>query len=503
MARARLRREGMEERVALVAGDYNAGELPAGADLAWVSAIVHQNSPLQNRSLCARVFMALGPPGQQPPVAMRPAAGLSSQAMSNFVRAVVWISTLYILPFSVGAGDWPRWRGPGNDGHVPAGARVPSTLPSEPPVVWRKAVGFSLASPVVCGGRVFHLDERDGKETAHALKADSGEELWSAAIDETFRDNQSEPGPRCTPVAEGDRVYLQSCRGELRCLAAADGRALWRANFVRDFGAAFIGETGDAAGASRHGNVASPVIDGERLFACAGGTNGASVVCFDKITGDVLWKSQDDVAGYSAPVVADLAGVRQVVAFTASALIGLRADNGDLLWRIPVKTSFGRHVTAPVIAGDTVVVSSHQAGLLGVRVAGQGGVVRAGAAWTNKLAAINYASPVLVGGRLYGLGPSQRMECVNPATGERLWVEERFSGEALVKDFAALVAMGDNLLALADNGRLAMFAADPERFRLVGGPVVVGGRTWCHPAYADGWLYLRDEKELLCLSLMP
>jgi precorrin-6B methylase 2 len=63
MARARLRREGMEERVALVAGDYNAGELPAGADLAWVSAIVHQNSPQQNRSLYARVFTALAPGG--------------------------------------------------------------------------------------------------------------------------------------------------------------------------------------------------------------------------------------------------------------------------------------------------------------------------------------------------------------------------------------------------------------------------------------------------------
>ena len=38
--------------------------LPAGADLAWVSAIVHQNSRAQNRALFAKVFAALAPGGR-------------------------------------------------------------------------------------------------------------------------------------------------------------------------------------------------------------------------------------------------------------------------------------------------------------------------------------------------------------------------------------------------------------------------------------------------------
>ena len=64
MAAQRLAEAGLTDRIRLVAGDYNADPLPAGADLAWVSAIVHQNSPEQNRALFARVYAALEPAGQ-------------------------------------------------------------------------------------------------------------------------------------------------------------------------------------------------------------------------------------------------------------------------------------------------------------------------------------------------------------------------------------------------------------------------------------------------------
>ncbi|MDP6379837.1 MAG: methyltransferase [Phycisphaerae bacterium] len=60
LAKKRLADAGMAERVRLVAGDYNTDALPRGADLAWVSAIVHQNSRPQNRALFAKVLAALG-----------------------------------------------------------------------------------------------------------------------------------------------------------------------------------------------------------------------------------------------------------------------------------------------------------------------------------------------------------------------------------------------------------------------------------------------------------
>lgn len=59
MADRRLAAAGLRDRVRLVAGDFANDPLPAGADLAWVSAIVHQNSRGQNRRLFAKVFAAL------------------------------------------------------------------------------------------------------------------------------------------------------------------------------------------------------------------------------------------------------------------------------------------------------------------------------------------------------------------------------------------------------------------------------------------------------------
>jgi precorrin-6B methylase 2 len=55
---------GMAGRIRLAAGDYNTDEFPPGADLAWVSAIVHQNSRDQNRGLFRKVIAALAPGGQ-------------------------------------------------------------------------------------------------------------------------------------------------------------------------------------------------------------------------------------------------------------------------------------------------------------------------------------------------------------------------------------------------------------------------------------------------------
>ena len=64
MADKRLRGLGLRDRVELAAGGFMTDPLPPGADLAWVSAIVHQNSRAQNRHLFASVFRALVPGGR-------------------------------------------------------------------------------------------------------------------------------------------------------------------------------------------------------------------------------------------------------------------------------------------------------------------------------------------------------------------------------------------------------------------------------------------------------
>lgn len=400
------------------------------------------------------------------------------------------------------AADWPGWRGPNRDGHVPPGSTIVEKLPAEPKVLWRVKVGDSLASPVVASGKLFHLDNQDGRETVHALDAATGSEQWSAPLDDAFKDSQSAAGPRCTPLFDNDRLYAQSCRGELQCLNALDGKLLWHVNYVTNFGAQFTGEKGAAQGAVRHGYNGSPASDGEHLITLAGGTNGASVVCLDKASGKVIWKSQNDQAAYAPPIIATIAGRKQAVAFTCSSLMGVDARDGQLLWRVPLSTTFSRHVTTPTVIGDTVFVSSHQWGLTAVRVTSAGDKFAAERLWTNKEEAINFSSPVAVGQYLYGIGPAKNLTCTDTATGKSTWSLPGYSVSDGGKAHVSLLVMGNALLMLTDGGQLVMLSSNPNEPREISRAQVCG-KTWCNPAYADGKLYLRDAKELLCVSLLP
>ncbi len=398
------------------------------------------------------------------------------------------------------AADWPQWRGPARTGHVPAGEAIPTAIPAEPKVLWQLPIGDGFASPVVAHGRVFYLDQANEMEIAHAADAATGKELWQASIFSAHRDGFG-IGPRCTPVADGERVFFQSAKGELQCLGASDGKVIWRKNFVDDFGAIYIGEKGKAAGASRHGAAGSPIIDGDHLIVQVGGANGASIVAFQKATGEVVWKSQNDQTAYAAPILAEVAGVRQFISFTAEALIGLDPSDGKLLWRRPLQTALGRHVTTPVVVGDLVIVASHTLGMVATRIAASDAGLVATEAWVNKKAAMNFTSPVVVDGFLYGIGPAKNLVCVDAKTGEIAWEKTGLIQSSGDKAEAGFLVLGQNIGMLTDSGAFVLFAADARGYQ-ESGQAQLCGSTWCNPAYADGRLFLRDQRELRCVELV-
>ncbi len=424
----------------------------------------------------------------------------------KWIVGAVCASCILLLAANCFAADWPGWRGPLRDGHAPPGSVVPRSLPREPQRVWQLKIGEGLAPPVVAGAKVFYLDAQEGREVIHALERDSGKELWRAPLDDVFRNGQTAPGPRCAPLVDGDRVYAQSCNGELRCFAVADGELKWRVNFTKEFHAALPAERGLAKGAQRHGFTASPWVDQHRLLALVGDPNGAGIVSFDKLSSKVLWQSQNDHAANAAPLTTQIPGsaTKQVVAFTVEGLIGLDLEDGKLLWRIPVTTTYGRHVTTPVVVGNMVMVASKEESMLGVELTLEPATAKWNAAikWQTKDHQVNFSSPVAVDGYIYGLGPDKNLFCLEAKTGQPMWSKEGFTPQPAEKAHLAIVVLGKNLLLLTETGELVLVAADPKEFKELG-RVQVCGANWCNPAYADGKLYLRDARELICVDLLP
>lgn len=420
--------------------------------------------------------------------------------MKSPTRAAAWLLPLglagLLLPARGGDADWPQWHGPARDRHA-AGARPPAALPRELQPAWKTPVGGGHSGPVVSGGTLVYLDEDGTREVAHALDAATGRERWRADYAAVFRDEWG-AGPRATPFIDGHRVYVQSCDGEFRCLNLADGKTVWRVNFEQDFGVKFLGAKANEGTATRRGNNGSGVIDGHRLLLPVGGRQGSSLACLHKETGKVLWKSGDDEAAYSSLVIGTLAGVRQVVAFTADALLGADLETGRLLWRTPLKTNAKRHAATPVLAGNRVIVNSHTFGLRCFEVAAADGGLQAREAWANPALAINLATLVSVGPCLYGQGAKSDFICVDTATGKLRWSQAGFGLGR--KDYASTIAVGDRLLVLTEGGTLLLLAADPDHYRELG-RLQACGSTWSFPALAGGRLYVRDARQLLCLDL--
>lgn len=396
------------------------------------------------------------------------------------------------------ASDWPQWRGPARTGHA-AGRPLPAALPKELTPLWKTAVGGGHSGPIVAAGRVLYLDENGSREIAHALDAATGKELWQSDYADVFRDEWG-AGPRATPLIDGDRAYVQACNGEFRCLSLKNGQPVWATSFEKDFGVKFLGAKANEGTATRRGNNGSGVIDGQRLVLPVGGTKGASLVCFDKLTGKVLWQTGTDEAAYSSLMAGTLAGVRQVVAFTADALLGADLADGRILWRVPLRTNAKRHAASPILLGDRVVVNSHTIGLVCFEISKDGDRQKATQAWANKDLLINLATPVAVNGHLYSQGPKGDYVCVDARNGEVKWTQPGFGGTR--KDYSSTIAVGDKLLVLTESGQLVLLAASPEKYEELA-RVQVCGSTWSFPAYADGKLFVRDGRQLLCLNLAP
>ncbi|HMC27452.1 MAG TPA: PQQ-binding-like beta-propeller repeat protein [Verrucomicrobiae bacterium] len=395
--------------------------------------------------------------------------------------------------------DWPQWRGPLRNGHAASDAPAINSLPTELHAVWKIRVGGGFSSPVISANKLLYLDEQNGQEHAHLLDTSTGKEIWNIAYAPVFQDEWG-AGPRSTPIIDDDRAYVLSCTGEFRCLNLADGKTIWQTSFERDFGVKFLGSKANEGTASRRGNNGSGVIHGDAIIVPVGSQNGASLVAFNKRTGKVLWKSQNDEAAYSSLIAATLAGAEQILAFSADALLAVAPDDGHLLWRVPFKTDAKRHAASPVIFGDTVTVNSQTIGLVCERITRDSSAsFKASDAWINKQLKINLATPVEVDGYFYSEGVQGDYVCVDARTGKLQWSQPGF-GKPDKKDYASTIVVKQNLLILTYNGQLILAAANPAKYREIA-RLQVCGNTWSHPAYAQGRLYVRDGRELLALQL--
>ena len=420
------------------------------------------------------------------------------------VNASPSLLALWFIAPSLLASDWPQWRGPDRTGVLRDPTVRIEKISANPKVLWQVDVGPGQASPVVSGGVLVLMDGVDGQETVHALDALTGKEKWRAVVGPMVEfQNAYGEGPRCTPLVDGDRVYVQSCGGEFRCLSLADGKVLWGFSFEKQYGAVWFGNKSPDPGSKetasrRHGNNGSAVVDGDRIFVPVGSPTKGTLVAFDKKTGKELWAAGSDNTAYSSLMVGTLGGVRQVVHFTADALMGVDAASGKVLWREPLRTGAKRHVATPVLDGDTVTVASTSIGTIRFRIAQKAGEWKAERLWENLAIKTVIGTPTQVGPNLFTIGPGSKCDlvCLDAASGVEKWKESGLG------DYASLTAINDSLLVLDSTGELRVVRVSDSKYEELG-RAHFAGKTWASPAYAAGRLFVKDGTKLTAVQLLP
>ena len=380
--------------------------------------------------------------------------------------------------------DWPQYRGPQRAGLSQETGLLKSWPAAGPKALWRVPLGDGYSGISLSGGRAFTMYSKGGEEFAGAFDAATGKEIWKVRIDAARRDDFGD-GPRSTPTVDSQSVFAVGASGMLYALKADSGEKLWSKDLKVEFGAPV----------PQWGVSTSPLVEGDLLLLDAGAGKGKSLVALDKKTGATRWTAHSDRPGYSSPLAVTFQGVRQILSLAGTSLVSVAAADGKVLWSVPWETSYDVNAAMPVlIPPDKVFISSgYDKGGAVYRVKKEGEGFKAEEVWNNRVLKNHFNSSVHYGGYLYGFDDAT-LKCVDAGTGEEKWRQRGFQKGSL------LIADG-HLVILSEAGLLLLAEASPAAFKEEGRMQVLEGRTWTMPSLAGGRLYLRNQKEMVALSL--
>lgn len=428
------------------------------------------------------------------------------------------LAAVLLVPLAASADDWPQWLGPNRDSVWRETGILEKFPEGGPKVLWRVPAAWGYAGPAVAGGKVYLFDyvtDADilklnnpqnrppvkGTERLRCLDAKTGNEVWKYESPVEYKIAYP-GGPRCTPTIADGKVYTLGAEGNLTCLDAASGKLSWSKDFKKDYQAKI-----PIWGVAGH-----PLVDGNRLICIVGGSD-ATVVAFDKDTGAELWKALNArEPGYSSPAIIEAGGARQLLVWDSDNVNSLDPATGKVYWSVGLAPAFAMSIMTPHKDGDLLYVGG--IGGKGVALKLAKDKPAAEEAWRGDTKTGLYPvnmTPFVENGTLYGVDQGGDLMAVELATGKRLWATfEPVTGKKKLQSSTAfLVKNGDRFFLFTETGDLVIAKLTPAKYEEVSRAKVVEptnnafGRSvvWSHPAFAEKCAFVRNDKELVCVSL--
>lgn len=429
-------------------------------------------------------------------------------------------TALLLLPtWTVRGEDWPQWYGPNRDGVIRETNLVREIPKDGLKVLWRQPIAGGYSGPSVASGKVIVSDyerstgdasndpggrrQLSGRERVLCFDAVTGKKIWEHSYECKY--NISYPaGPRCNPTIANDVVLALGAEGDLVCLNLKDGSLVWKKS-LRD---AYQAQT------PIWGYSAPPLVVGDMVITLAGG-EGSIVVALDLKTGNEKWKALSATEiGYCPPQLLERQGTKELLIWTADELCGLDPETGKVYWQVPLQPRYGMSIAAPQVSNNL---------LFACGIGETAAMYRLGAPktapelmWKGKPKMALYcanSTPLFQDNMIYGADCQVgAMMGVKAVDGSRVW--ETFApttgkpgrashGTVFINRYEDLHYL------FTETGDFVIAKLTPEAYTEIGrthlleptGECFGRNVVWSYPAYSNARLFVRNDKEILCVDL--
>lgn len=396
--------------------------------------------------------------------------------------------------------DWPRWRGPEDNGSI---------LQGNSPIKWKvdqalwkvELSGKGCSTPIVWKQRIYVTTPTDGYDSLVALDW-SGDRVWDVKFGkENPGKHRNGSGCNASPITDGEAVFVYFKSGTLASVNL-NGSIRWQTNLVDRFGPDTLFWD--------HGT--SPVLT-EKFVVMARMHKGESwLAAFDKVTGKMKWKVPRNYKtptegdhGYSTPLVLKHKGTEGLLVWGAQHLTFHKATDGKVVWTCggfnPESKALWPSIASPVVVGDIAVIAfgRNDRGiprLHGIRLGGQGDVTETHRVWKRTDMGTFVPTPVAYKGKVYVLGDKGNLHCLDPATGKTVWSDAfpkhraKFYSSPLIVGGRLYAPREDGVVLVADvNSGFKLLAENPMEEPVIASPVSTSDR-----------LLLRGIHHLFCIA---
>lgn len=421
------------------------------------------------------------------------------------------------LTAALQAGDWPQFRGENGTGIWSASGIVENFegMPNPLPRKWTAAVGAGYSGPTVAGNGVYVMDRKvtgvSEQESVVCIDRESGKEKWTLSYDCHYEGIDYGYGPRSSVTIADGRTYSLGMMGHLHCLNAESGEVIWKKDLAREY----------RIDMPIWGLASSPLEEsGTLVVQVSAPADGATFVGFDAVTGEEKWRAFPDKGSYVSPVAIDQAGRRVVVAWSGQRIAGLDAETGTIYWEVPTQpTRMPINVPGPAFNADrtkmflSVFYDGSRLIELGQNEPTAKELWHRKGINERKTEALHcmISPPFFMGEMIYGIDSYGQIRCLDPKNGDRIWEnvkalpQERWSTGFPVQN-------GGGIWIVNERGEIMITKFSPEGFEEIDRARIIQPTTplkqrregtvlWSHPAYAGTEIFLRNDRELICVDL--